>query len=149
MEKEIFEINMTAEDYSCIPTKNNNTDIGYDLKANITENIIIHPGERHLIPTGVKLELPENCYALITPRSGLALKNGITVLNTPGLIDPDYRGEIKVILINHGHEYFTVTPQMRIAQMILNATSNFELRLKENIDESTQRGSKGFGSSGV
>src|SRR5580704_216490 len=92
---------------------------GADLKANIKEPLIVQPGQKALIPTGIKVEIPRGYEIQVRPRSGLALNNQITVLNTPGTIDADYRGEICVILINHGPNPFEVTPKMRIAQMIL------------------------------
>ena len=92
---------------------------GVDLRANIDEEIILYPMERKLIPTGIFIELPKGYEAQIRPRSGLAAKHGITVLNSPGTIDADYRGEIMVLLINLSNEYFSVKPGMRIAQMII------------------------------
>jgi dUTP pyrophosphatase len=120
-----------------------------DLKAAIGEDrISIKPGERMLIPTGLSIALPEGFEAQIRPRSGLAIKNGITVLNSPGTIDADYRGEIKVILINHGQETFTVNHGDRIAQMVFAKVSKISWDVTEKLPD-TERGSGGFGSTGI
>jgi len=122
---------------------------GMDLKAAIGEDrISIKPGERMLIPTGLSIALPEGFEAQIRPRSGLAIKNGITVLNSPGTIDADYRGEIKVILINHGQETFTVNHGDRIAQMVFAKVSKISWDVTEKLPD-TERGSGGFGSTGI
>lgn len=120
---------------------------GLDLMAAIDEDVVLTKGERKLIPTGIAIALPEGYEAQIRPRSGLALKNGITVLNTPGTIDADYRGEIGVILINLGSEDFTITRGMRIAQMIISQFSHVGFTLVEDLSE-TKRGVGGFGSTG-
>lgn len=121
---------------------------GMDLTASIDEDIIIKSGEIKLIKTGIAIALEKGFEAQIRPRSGLALKNGITVLNTPGTIDSDYRGEICVILINHSKLDFVVSRGMRIAQMIIAKYEQAEIISVENLDE-TVRGSSGFGSTGV
>lgn len=121
---------------------------GLDLMADITEDIVILPMERKLIPTGISIALPQGYEAQIRPRSGLAWKNGITVLNTPGTIDSDYRGEISVILINLSAEKFTVTRGMRIAQMVIAEVTIADLKELELLDN-TARSSGGFGSTGV
>ena len=121
---------------------------GMDLIASIDEDIIIKSGEIKLIKTGIAIALEKGFEAQIRPRSGLALKNGITVLNTPGTIDSDYRGEICVILINHSKLDFVVSRGMRIAQMIIAKYEQAEIIEVENLDE-TVRGSSGFGSTGV
>ncbi len=121
---------------------------GMDLTASIDEDIIIKSGEIKLIKTGIAIALEKGFEAQIRPRSGLALKNGITVLNTPGTIDSDYRGEICVILINHSKLDFVVSRGMRIAQMIIAKYQQAEIIEVENLDE-TVRGSSGFGSTGV
>jgi dUTP pyrophosphatase len=121
---------------------------GMDLTASIDEDIIIKSGEIKLIKTGIAIALEKGFEAQIRPRSGLALKNGITVLNTPGTIDSDYRGEICVILINHSKLDFIVSRGMRIAQMIIAKYEQAEIIAVENLDE-TIRGSSGFGSTGV
>jgi dUTP pyrophosphatase len=121
---------------------------GMDLTASIDEDIIIKSGEIKLIKTGIAIALEKGFEAQIRPRSGLALKNGITVLNTPGTIDSDYRGEICVILINHSKLDFVVSRGMRIAQMIIAKYEQAEIIAVENLDE-TVRGKSGFGSTGV
>lgn len=122
---------------------------GMDICAYIEKPYILKRFYRALIPTGFCLELPLGFEAQIRPRSGLALKHGITVLNSPGTIDADYRGEIKVIIINLGEEDFTIEPLMRIAQMIISTVHQAEIKVVSQIDERTQRGSDGFGSTGV
>jgi len=121
---------------------------GMDLIAAVTNDIILQPGQRTLIPTGLQIALPEGYEAQVRPRSGLALKNGITVLNSPGTIDADYRGEVQVMLVNLGTEAFTVTRGMRIAQMVVAAYARVEWEQVETLPE-TKRGSGGFGSTGV
>ncbi len=121
---------------------------GIDLRAQLDENTNIKPGETALIPTGIALALPKGYEAQVRPRSGLALKNSVTVLNTPGTIDADYRGEVGVILINHGKQDFIVEPQMRIAQMVINKYEKVEFQFVAELGE-TERGSGGFGSTGT
>lgn len=121
---------------------------GIDIEAAIEESIQISPGERVLIPAGFKIELPINYEAQIRPRSGLAIKHGITVLNSPGTIDSDYRGEVGVILINLGKEKFSVHPKDRIAQMVICNITKIDL-IGVNFLSKTKRGSGGFGSSGI
>ena len=124
---------------------------GLDLVANLeqdTEQIIIKPNKWEIIPTGIIVELPDGCEAQIRPRSGLAYKYGVTVLNSPGTIDNDYRGEIKIILINHGHEDFIVKNGDRIAQMIISKYEQVELEEIEFLTE-TSRNDGGFGSTGL
>lgn len=120
---------------------------GVDLRANLTESITLKPLERRLIPTGLKIALPVGYEAQIRPRSGLALKSGITVLNTPGTIDADYRGEIGVILINLSSEPFTINNGDRICQMVIARHEQAEWTLVESLDD-TERGEGGFGHSG-
>ena len=120
---------------------------GMDLRANIENPILIKPLDRKLIPTGLHIALPEGYEAQIRPRSGLALKKGITCLNTPGTIDSDYRGDIGVILVNLSHEDYVVQPGERIAQMIINKYEQAEFELVESLDE-TERGEGGFGHTG-
>lgn len=121
---------------------------GMDIKANIQEPVEIAPLQRVMIPTGLSVALPEGTEAQIRPRSGLAAKHGITVLNSPGTVDADYRGEIKVILVNLSDEPFTVQPGERIAQMVV---SRYEQVSWDETDslEGTDRGDGGFGSTGV
>lgn len=131
-----------------LPSYETKNSAGMDLRACITENIVLKKGERKLIKTGIFIALPENYEAQVRPRSGLALKNGITVLNTPGTIDADYRGEIGVILINLGDSDFTIERGMRIAQMVIAPVVQAELVEVKELDE-TSRGKGGFGSTGV
>ncbi len=121
---------------------------GMDLYANVDKDIVIQPGESALVPTGIKIELPQGYEAQIRPRSGMALKHGITVLNSPGTIDSDYRGEIKVILINLGKKEFTVCRKMRIAQMIISRIWKAEMIEVEQL-KNTKRGDGGFGHTGI
>ena len=121
---------------------------GMDLTANVNRVIEILPGKSEIIPTGIALSIPKNYEIQIRPRSGLAAKNQISVLNTPGTIDEDYRGEIKVILINLGEKKFTIEKGLRIAQMVLCPVIKAELEEVDELDE-TKRGSGGFGSTGI
>ena len=121
---------------------------GLDLAACINKNIEIKPGKSEIIPTGIAVSIPKNFEIQIRPRSGLAAKNLISVLNTPGTIDSDYRGELKVILINHGDKSFFVEKGLRIAQMVLCPVIKAKLKEVENLED-TKRGSGGFGSTGV
>ena len=121
---------------------------GLDLRANIEESIVLRPMERQLIGTGLYIALPPGYEAQVRPRSGLALKHGITVLNTPGTIDADYRGEVKVLLINLSAEPCTINEGERIAQMVIARHEHAELTLVEELDE-TERGAGGYGHTGV
>ena len=121
---------------------------GMDLTANVNKVIEIQPGKSEIIPTGLALSIPKNYEIQIRPRSGLAAKNQISVLNTPGTIDEDYRGEIKVILINLGEKKFVIEKGLRIAQMVLCPVIKAELEEVDELDE-TKRGSGGFGSTGI
>lgn len=123
---------------------------GMDLMAALDEgeDLILKVGERLLVPTGFAMALPDNYEAQVRPRSGLAWKNGVTVLNSPGTIDADYRGEVKVILINHGAENFVITRGMRIAQMVIAPVTQISWDVRDNLDE-TARGAGGFGSTGT
>ena len=121
---------------------------GVDLEAAVDAPVTLKPGERQLIATGLAMALPEGYEAQIRPRSGLAFKNGVTVLNSPGTIDADYRGEIKVILANLGNEDFTVERGMRVAQMVIAPYTQVAWRVVEELDE-TARGAGGFGSTGT
>ncbi len=120
---------------------------GLDIRANLDESVTLGPLERAMIPTGLYVELPEGCEMQIRPRSGLAAKHGITVLNSPGTIDADYRGEIKVILVNLSNEPFTIEAGERIAQMIVARYEQIEWQAVEELS-STERGAGGFGSTG-
>jgi len=121
---------------------------GYDIHAAVSEPVILQPGERALIPTGFSLAMPPELEAQIRPRSGLALKHGITTLNSPGTIDADYRGEVKVLLINHGAEPFKIERNERIAQMVFQIVPQIELLHVEELSD-TERGSGGFGHTGT
>ncbi|MFA5040829.1 MAG: dUTP diphosphatase [Bdellovibrionales bacterium] len=121
---------------------------GMDLCAAVQGEVVLQPGERKLIPTGLSIALPEGHEAQVRPRSGLAYKNGVTVLNSPGTIDADYRGEVQVILANLGKEAFTVTRGMRIAQMIVAPYSRVVWKEESELS-STARGAGGFGSTGT
>lgn len=121
---------------------------GMDLRANIDESIVLHPMDRRLVPTGLFMALPAGFEAQIRPRSGLALKHGITVLNTPGTIDADYRGEIMVLLINFSQTDFVINDGERIAQMVIAKHENAEFIEVETLDE-TERGAGGYGHTGV
>lgn len=121
---------------------------GLDLLAAVEEDVDIASGEFKLIPTGMMIEVPLGFEAQVRPRSGLALKHGITVLNTPGTIDSDYRGEIQVILINFGKKRFTVTRGMRIAQLVLGKIARVDLQERDSLDH-TERSSGGFGHTGI
>ena len=121
---------------------------GMDLRANLAEPVVLKPLDRAMIPTGLYIALPEGFEAQVRPRSGLAAKKGITVLTAPGTVDADYRGEIRVILVNLSHEDFTVEPGERIAQMVIARHERVEWEDVDVLDE-TERGAGGFGSTGV
>lgn len=120
---------------------------GMDLCAALAQPVAIDPGERRLIPTGWAMAIPAGYEGQVRPRSGLALRHGITVLNAPGTIDADYRGEVAVVLINHGHERFVVRPNDRIAQLVVCPVARAELAEVSCLDE-TARGAGGYGSTG-
>lgn len=120
---------------------------GVDLRANITERWIFHPGQRLLVPTGIFIEIPDNYEAQIRPRSGLAIRNGITCLNAPGTIDSDYRGEIKVILINLSGEEQVIEPGDRIAQMVFAPVERVKWKEVTSVT-ATERNDGGFGHTG-
>lgn len=121
---------------------------GMDLRANITEPIVLHPLERRIIPTGLYIALPPGYEAQVRPRSGLAFKHGITVLNSPGTIDSDYRGELGVLLVNLSNEDFTIEAGERIAQMVIARHEQGEFVEVEELDD-TERGAGGYGHTGV
>ena len=120
---------------------------GMDIRAHLEAPVVLQPLERQLIPTGLFMELPLGYEAQVRPRSGLAIKQGITCLNTPGTIDSDYRGELRIIMINHGAEPFAIHRGDRIAQLVLAPVTRAEWALVEELDE-TARGAGGFGSTG-
>ena len=121
---------------------------GMDLSASLKETVVLEPGERQLIPTGIAIQLPQGYEAQVRPRSGLAVKYGIGMVNSIGTIDSDYRGEIKVPLINHGSEPFVIQPGDRIAQMIVARYERVEWEQVEDLDD-TERGEGGFGHTGI
>lgn len=120
---------------------------GMDLLAAIAADVVLNPGDRALVPTGIAIALPPGFEAQVRPRSGLALKQGISVLNSPGTVDADYRGEVGVILINHGREAFTIRRGERIAQMVIARHATAEWQIVAELPE-TARGAGGFGSTG-
>ncbi len=131
-----------------LPKYRPNESAGLDLRAELQSPITLEPGQRSLIPTGLKIALPTGYEAQVRPRSGLAYKQGITVLNSPGTIDADYRGDVGVILINHGSESFTIENGERIAQLVI--AKFVQINWDEVLDlSSTSRGEGGFGSTGV
>ena len=132
---------------NALPAYETEHSAGMDLRAFIPDTILLSPMQRQLIPTGLFIELPIGYEAQIRPRSGLALKHGITVLNSPGTIDADYRGEIKVLLINFGNETFEIKKGERIAQMLISQHTTAEFVLVETLSE-TNRGEGGYGSTG-
>ncbi len=119
-----------------------------DLTAALSQEVCLKPGQRALIPTGISIAMPHGVEAQIRPRSGLAIKHGITMLNSPGTIDSDYRGEIQVIAVNLGQEDFVITRGMRIAQMVISQVIKAKLTLVDNLD-ATARGHGGFGHTGT
>jgi dUTP pyrophosphatase len=140
-------VNIINKSKHSLPAYETNLSAGMDLRANLSEPIILQPMQRALIPTGLYIELPSGTEAQIRPRSGLAFKNGITVLNSPGTIDADYRGEIKVLLINLSQEAFEIKDSERIAQMVVSKHETVEWQLVETLNQ-TQRGEGGFGHTG-
>ena len=138
-----------AHDSIELPAYETNSCAGMDLRAYLPEgSISLGPNQRIIVGTGLYFEIPEGFEVQIRPRSGLALKRGITVLNSPGTIDADYRGEIKVILINHGDEPFVIEHEMRIAQMVVAKYQRIQFKLVKEL-ASSERGSGGFGSTGT
>ena len=121
---------------------------GADIRAAVEEELVIAPGGRALVPTGLRLQIPRGLEAQVRPRSGLAARHGITVLNAPGTIDSDYRGEVQVILVNLGHEEFRIRRGDRIAQLVFSPVVRVSFQARPLIDE-TARGSGGFGSTGM
>lgn len=130
-----------------LPAYETDDSAGMDLRAAVEEEIIVHPRARKLIPTGIRIALPPGTEAQVRPRSGLAVRHGISMVNSPGTIDADYRGEIQVILINHGQESFTIQRGDRIAQLVIAPVLRAEWDVVTELDE-TQRGEGGFGHTG-
>ena len=145
MEK--LSVNIINKSAFALPAYATSGSAGMDLRANITESFTLQPLERTLVPTGLFIALPEGYEAQVRPRSGLAIKQGLTCLNSPGTIDADYRGEIKVVLINLSNEPQTVQPGDRVAQMVIQRVTQVEWLAVETLD-STDRGSGGFGHTG-
>ncbi len=141
-------INIVNQSHHPLPAYETIASAGMDLRAFLPEPVLLKPMQRALIPTGLFIALPVGYEAQVRPRSGLAFKKGITVLNTPGTIDADYRGEIKVILVNLSSEDFLVTDGERVAQMIIAAHETAEWKQVEQLDE-TDRGAGGFGHTGT
>ena len=145
---EMLKVKIINKGHQPLPAFATPQSAGMDLRANIDEPIVLHPMERRLIPTGLYMALPVGYEAQVRPRSGLALKHGITVLNTPGTIDADYRGEIMVLLINFSSEDFVINDGERIAQMVLAKHEQCDFDEVEELDE-TERGAGGYGHTGV
>lgn len=143
----MLKVNVVNKGSQPLPKYETPQSAGMDLRADIEGPILIKPLERKLIPTGLHIALPVGYEAQIRPRSGLAIKHGISCLNTPGTIDADYRGEIGVILVNVSNEDYVVQPGERIAQMVINKIEQIEFNLVEELDE-TERGEGGFGHTG-
>ena len=144
----MIEIKVVNRGRQTLPQYATKQSAGMDLRANIDEPIVLHPMERRLIPTGLFIALPEGYEAQVRPRSGLALKHGLTVLNAPGTIDADYRGEVGVVLINLSQEDFVINAGERIAQMVIARHEQAQFQLVEELDE-TERGAGGYGHTGV
>ena len=145
---EMIKIKVVNRGHQQLPAYATPQSAGMDLRANLDAPITVHPMERRLIPTGLHIALPEGYEAQVRPRSGLALKHGLTVLNTPGTIDADYRGEIGVVLINLSQEDFVVNDGERIAQMVIARHEQGDFVVVEELDE-TERGEGGYGHTGV
>lgn len=143
-----MEVRIVNQSHHALPRYETAQSAGMDLRANLDEPIILQPMQRCLVPTGLRIALPVGYEAQVRPRSGLALKRGVTVLNTPGTIDADYRGEIGIILINLGQEPFVISDGERVAQMVIARHEQPELVAVEVLDE-TERGAGGFGHTGV
>lgn len=140
-------INVIYSGKHALPQFETDQSAGMDLRANIPNTIVLQPGERALVSTGISMALPEGYEAQIRPRSGLAYKFGVTVLNSPGTIDADYRGDIGVLLINHGKKAFAIEDGMRIAQLVVAKYTQFNWNEVDDLTK-TERGSGGFGSTG-
>ncbi|MDR2469007.1 MAG: dUTP diphosphatase [Tannerella sp.] len=130
-----------------LPQYETSSAAGMDVRASLTEPVVLHPLERKLIPTGLYIALPQGYEAQLRPRSGLAIRHGITLLNTPGTIDADYRGEIGIIMVNLSVEPFVINDGERICQMVIASHARVEWQAEETLDE-TERGTGGFGHTG-
>lgn len=146
MEKVIVKI-VRENDKIELPKYETSGAAGMDIRANISEPIVLGSLERTLVPTGLKIAIPDGYEVQVRPRSGLALKHGITLLNTPGTIDSDYRGELKIIIANMSKDAYTINPDERIGQLVLNKVEQIEWEVVETLDE-TERGAGGFGHTG-
>ena len=144
----MIQIKVINKGHQQLPAYATQQSAGMDLRANLEESVVIKPMKRVLIGTGLHIALPEGYEAQIRPRSGLALKHGITVLNSPGTIDADYRGEVMVLLINFSNEPFTVNDGERTAQMVVARHEQVEMEVVKTLDE-TERGTGGYGHTGV
>lgn len=143
----MIDVNICVEPGASTPEYSHEGDAGMDVRAFIDDEILINPGERKLIPTGNSFDLPDEYEIQVRPRSGLALKKGLSVLNTPGTVDSGYKGDVGIILINHSDKAFTVNPNERIAQIVFNKYEKAKLNVVTEL-ENSERGSKGFGSTG-
>lgn len=130
-----------------LPTAATEGSAGLDLRAAVTEPIVLRPGERKAIPTGLAMAVPQGAEVQVRPRSGLAIRHGITLINSPGTVDSDYRGEVQVLLVNHGQEDFVVQRGMRIAQAVVATLTPVTVQQVDSLDDTT-RGAGGFGSTG-
>ena len=145
MEKVIVKV--VREENVSLPKYETSGSAGMDVRANIEEPIVMGSLERVLVPTGLKIAIPEGYEVQVRPRSGLGIKHGITLWNTPGTIDSDYRGELKVIMVNLSKDEYVINPQERIGQLVLNKVAQMEFVEVDSLDE-TERGAGGFGHTG-
>lgn len=146
--KESLQIECLIESEACLPEYATKEAAGADVRAFIEKSVALLPGQRILIPTGLKFQIPEGFEVQVRPRSGLAYNHGVTVLNSPGTIDSDYRGELKILLINLGSEVFVIEPNMRIAQIIVAPVIRAKFSFTTEL-VSSERGNGGFGHTGV
>ncbi|MBP6528119.1 MAG: dUTP diphosphatase [Prevotella sp.] len=144
----MLKIKVVNTGHQQLPAYATSQSAGMDLRANIDESVVLEPFERRLIPTGLHIALPVGFEAQIRPRSGLALKHGVTVLNSPGTVDADYRGEVMVLLINLSQQEFVINDGERIAQMVIASHEQGIMELVDELDE-TERGTGGYGHTGV
>lgn len=142
-----IQVKVVLEEGVQLPKYESTGAAGLDVRANISEKVTLGSLERALIPTGIRMAIPEGYEVQVRPRSGLALKHGITLLNTPGTIDSDYRGELKIIVANMGKEPYVIEVQERIGQLVLNKVEQMEFEIVSSLDE-TVRGEGGFGHTG-
>ncbi|MDE7090201.1 MAG: dUTP diphosphatase [Bacteroidales bacterium] len=142
-----MEVKVVNASKEALPAYQTPLSAGMDLRANVTEPVVLQPGQRTLVPTGLRIELPAGYEAQIRPRSGLALKHGITVLNSPGTIDADYRGEIQVLLVNLSEQAFEIKQGERIAQMVVARHERVQWSETAELSD-TERGAGGFGHTG-